>query len=165
MRYSFKGRTRDRYGNVIESTGISIYIADTTTPAPIFTTFTGVTAISAAPQIYSDTNGVFSFYVDDTVSSPTTLFDLVADGITYEDIDIFRQVDHEFHRNTGITSHPDLDIITDNLVSDLNSHEASAGVHRTISDSTSGNTDLWSAYNIQTRIKTVGNQDIDGGWI
>lgn len=90
MRFHFQGRTRDTYGNTVPNTPITIYVSETTTPAPIFTSYTGGTAVSAAPQINSDSTGFFNFFVDDTVTSTTTLFDILAAGFTYTYVDIFR---------------------------------------------------------------------------
>ncbi len=90
-RSHFIGRTRDTSGNSVASMSVYIYLADTTTPASIFTEKTGGTAITTAPQIVSDAYGLFDFYVDNTVHDSSQLFDLVVDEITYEDVDIFRQ--------------------------------------------------------------------------
>lgn len=90
-RFHFIGRTRDSYGNVVPDIGISIYLAETTTPATIFTQKSGGSPISVAPQITSDNTGGFHFYIDDSIHPYPQLFDIVCADITYTNIDIIRQ--------------------------------------------------------------------------
>lgn len=62
MRYLLKGTSRDFAGNVIKTATISAFLAGTTTPASIYTAYSGGIAVNT---VTSDTNGDFSFYVDD----------------------------------------------------------------------------------------------------
>ena len=80
-RYKLQGRARDTWGNSISSLDIFVYVAGTSRlqDAIVYTSSTSTTAISAAPQIQSDTYGTFSFWVDDTdYVASTTKFDLYA---------------------------------------------------------------------------------------
>ena len=77
-RFSFWGRAVDTFGNVKPNQGITIYLADTSTPAIVYTQQTGGTGISTAPQITTDNNGRFNFWVDDTdYDKYDQLFDIV----------------------------------------------------------------------------------------
>ena len=62
MRYLLKGTSRDFAGNVIKTATISAFLAGTTTPASIYTAYSGGIAVNT---VTSDNNGDFSFYVDD----------------------------------------------------------------------------------------------------
>ena len=90
MRHHFSGRARDTWGNVQGGTSVTIYYADTVTAAPIYTTYSAVTASTTTPQVSADSTGYFEFYVDDTEIVPTNIFDIVCQSITYENIDIFK---------------------------------------------------------------------------
>ena len=105
-RYHFYGRSRDTYGNVVSNVNVSVYLAGTTTPAAIFESRTGGTAISAAPQVTTDSNGLFDLWVDDTIHPKSTLFDIVVGSITYSEFDIFRETDN-------ITDHGNLTGLSD----------------------------------------------------
>jgi len=63
-RYPFQGRARDTRGNVEPNTAISIYLAETTTPATVYTDYTGGDPISTVPQIYSDSRGYFECHLE-----------------------------------------------------------------------------------------------------
>ena len=89
-RYNFIGRARDTFGNVVPGVNVYIYLAGTTSPATVFSAQTGGIGISVTPQIKSDAMGSFSFYVDDTIHSGMTLFDIVVSDTTYRDVNIFR---------------------------------------------------------------------------
>jgi len=90
-RYHFQGRSRDTYGNVKQNLPITIYEANTSVPAIIYTAFTGGTSTSAAPQISSDNYGYFDFYVDDADYSNNQYFDITSSEFTYTYIDVIRQ--------------------------------------------------------------------------
>jgi len=93
-RYSFLGRAVDTYGNVHPNVGITIYLNGTSTGAIVYTQRTGGTGVSIPPQITTDAYGAFRFYVDDGdyPLSGNQKFDIVAAGLTYEDIEIMRGV-------------------------------------------------------------------------
>ena len=91
-RYKLQGRARDTWGNTISGLDIYIYVAGTSRlqDAIIYTSSTSTTAISASPQIQSDTYGFFNFWVDDMdYVASTTKFDLYADGLEYTYVDVF----------------------------------------------------------------------------
>jgi hypothetical protein len=88
-RYHFLGRARDSYGNIKPSIGINVYLAGTTTPATVFADVTGGTGIATVPQVLSDINGLFSFYVDEDVNPPPQLFDFVVNSITYPNVNVY----------------------------------------------------------------------------
>lgn len=88
-RFGFTGRTRDTYGNIKGNVDVSIYNAGTSTPSSVFTSISGGTVITTAPQTTSDSDGLFTFYVDNTVTSQDTLFDISIEDATYSYIDIF----------------------------------------------------------------------------
>ena len=48
-------------GQPISGASISIYLANSTTPAAIYTSETGTTATSAVPQLTTDADGYFEF--------------------------------------------------------------------------------------------------------
>jgi hypothetical protein len=90
MRHHFAGRARDTYGTIQQSVPVYVYYTDTTSAAPIYTTYSGGTVVNVAPQVNTDTAGYFQFYVDDTEIVPGTLFDILCENITYDKIDIFK---------------------------------------------------------------------------
>lgn len=60
-RVKYTGVARDRYGNVIPSATVSIYLAGTTTAASVYTTETSSTIVNS---VTTDASGVYSFWVD-----------------------------------------------------------------------------------------------------
>ena len=65
MRYHFFDSIRDQLGNVVPSASVYIYLAGTVTAASIYTVNSGGAALAVAPQITTDNNGWFEFWVDD----------------------------------------------------------------------------------------------------
>jgi hypothetical protein len=90
MKHHFLGRARDGHGNIQINQQIFIYFTGTTSAAPVYQNYEDITPISIAPQISTNIEGLFSFYVDDTEIEYTQLFDIVCQEITYERIDIFK---------------------------------------------------------------------------
>jgi hypothetical protein len=94
-KYGFQIRVRDSYGNVSADENISVYLAGTTTPANIYSTYTATTGTSATPQLTSNSNGYAQLFVDpdDYVSGLAQLFDFdVEDSdVDYTYLDIFKQ--------------------------------------------------------------------------
>jgi len=90
MRHLFSGRARDTYGKIQAGIPVTIYFANTVSAAPVYTTYSAVTASTVAPQVSADAAGYFEFYVDDTEIIPTNIFDIVCQSVTYENIDIFK---------------------------------------------------------------------------
>jgi hypothetical protein len=90
MRHQQAGRARTTVGAVIHSEPIYIYFSGTTSAAPIYTAYSATNPITVAPQIVTDNLGYFEFWVDDEEIDPTTLFDIICQGVTYDKIDIFK---------------------------------------------------------------------------
>jgi hypothetical protein len=90
MKHHFMGRARDGYGNIQINQQISVYFTSTTSAAPLYENYEDVIPITSAPQITTNLEGLFSFYVDDVEINPTQLFDIECQGITYERVDIFK---------------------------------------------------------------------------
>jgi len=63
---------------------ISIYLAGTDTPAIVYTSETGSYYVSSAPQLNTNENGEFEFYVDDTDYDYTQKFKIVCSKPGYE---------------------------------------------------------------------------------
>lgn len=62
-RYIYSGTTRDGAGKIIASATVAVYLAGTTTAASVYEAYSGGTAVNS---VTSGTDGVFTFYVDDT---------------------------------------------------------------------------------------------------
>ena len=104
MRYHFIARSRDKYGTVKPNIPINVYEANTVIPAHVYLEESGGTVITTVPQLSSDVNGLFSFYID-TIDYPVVpLFDIVMDSITYENIDIGTSTKANNGANADITS-------------------------------------------------------------
>jgi hypothetical protein len=133
-RYHFLGRAVDTYGNAQPRIGITINLANTATPAIVYENQVGGVPTSAAPQITTDSYGRFDFWVDTDDYAVTQFFDIIAEGLIYEDIDIFRGfTHHSLLSNLDEDDHPQYstDIEYDELVASYNAHAASASVHFT----------------------------------
>jgi len=63
---------------------ISIYLAGTDTPAVVYTSETGSYYVSSAPQLSTNENGEFEFYVDDTDYDYTQKFKIVCSKPGYK---------------------------------------------------------------------------------
>lgn len=61
MRYQYQGTTKDKQGKVIQNAVISVFLAGTSTPVSIYTTWDGATAVN---NVTSDIQGKFIFFVD-----------------------------------------------------------------------------------------------------
>ena len=75
-RYSYNGTVRDKKGYALESATVTVYEADTTTAATIYSAKTGGTAISGS-ELTTDSGGRYTFYVDDGDYSSGQQFDIV----------------------------------------------------------------------------------------
>jgi hypothetical protein len=84
-RIHYYGRIRDSYGNIKADISVSIYLAGTTNAATVYTVITGGDPISVAPQVKSDSDGLISFYLDESYDVDQ-LFDIKIDNITYSNI-------------------------------------------------------------------------------
>jgi len=63
---------------------ISIYLAGTDTPAVVYTSETGSYYVSSTPQLSTNENGEFEFYVDDTDYDYTQKFKIICSKPGYE---------------------------------------------------------------------------------
>jgi hypothetical protein len=61
MRRKYTGTVRNKYGLIQKSAVVSVFLSGTTTPASIYTTWNGVSAVNS---MLSDTEGRYTFYVD-----------------------------------------------------------------------------------------------------
>ncbi len=62
MRYLYQGTARDGNGRVITSATITVYLANSSTLASVYTTLAGATPVNSVGS--SSTDGTFSFYHD-----------------------------------------------------------------------------------------------------
>lgn len=91
-RHFVGGTARDTTtGMVRANTTIAVYLAGTTTPASIYAAPTGGTAVNS---VLTDTNGYFSFYVDEADYALTQRFKILSvktgyDTITYDSLAFF----------------------------------------------------------------------------
>lgn len=99
-RFHFQGRVRDSYGNTVKNQPINITITDETAPAKIFTAYNAGTYVDTLPQITSNTQGFFEFWVDNTVTNDEVYFDIEVGNFTYERIDIFRPASRQSYTPT-----------------------------------------------------------------
>ncbi len=93
MRRKYSATVRDRHGNIVAGASVSVFLAGATTPASIYTTLTGATAVSGT---VSDEAGRYIFYVDTfdydvdqtfkIVCSKGTMTALTLDNVYIEDI-------------------------------------------------------------------------------
>lgn len=65
MRFDYKDEVRDQQGNVVASASVYVYLAGLETAVSIYTVNSGGTAVATAPQLTTDSNGYFEFWVDD----------------------------------------------------------------------------------------------------
>ena len=90
MRSYYKGVARDQYGAIISGAVIDIYLANSVTPANVYTVSTGGTTVNS---VTSDAEGIFYFYVDTSDYSNVQLFKLVISHLgntsTYDNISVF----------------------------------------------------------------------------
>ena len=87
MRQHYLGRVRNTYGTVQADVDVSIYLAGTVNAAIVYTVATGGDAITEAPQIQSDSDGLIDFYIDESYGI-SQLFDIEVGDKTYENISI-----------------------------------------------------------------------------
>ena len=96
-RYPYHEAARDGNGVVISGATVVVYVANTTTPATIYATASGGSAITGA-TLTTDSNGRFNFWIDAADHAVTVFFDFVITGsstlsmfsTTLEDIAIYR---------------------------------------------------------------------------
>jgi len=84
MRYAYSGTMQDGSGNRIADGTVSVYLADTTTAASIYTAKSGGTAVNS---VTTGTNGAYTFYVDtDDYNLDTQLFDITLTKTNYSSV-------------------------------------------------------------------------------
>lgn len=64
-RYKYRGIVMDGAGNVQDSADIGIYNDGTTDPSTVYSSESSPTELDTAPQVQSDSNGYFEFWIDD----------------------------------------------------------------------------------------------------
>lgn len=89
----FQGQFTDGMGRVVSGGTATVYLADSTTLATIYTVSTGGSA-DADSAVSSDTRGFFSFYVDETDYKADQKFKIILSATntqsqTYDNIVIF----------------------------------------------------------------------------
>ena len=65
-RHRAEGTVRDQFGQVVASANVSVYLAGGSTEATVYDAETGGNALASAPQVQTDANGEFEFWVDDS---------------------------------------------------------------------------------------------------
>jgi len=75
MRFLYRGTTRDGNGRVIVSATVSVFLANSSTVASVYTTLTSTTAVNSVTS--SATDGTFSFYHDNFDYDADQLFKIV----------------------------------------------------------------------------------------
>jgi len=74
MRYAYHDVARDGNGVVVSGATVSVYLAGTTTPATVYTAFSGGSAVNS---VTTGTDGSYEFYVDDGDYSSSQKFKLI----------------------------------------------------------------------------------------
>lgn len=65
MRFHKYDYIRDQLGNAVGSASVNVYLAGGETAATIYTAQSGGSSVSDAPQLTTDDDGFFEFWVDD----------------------------------------------------------------------------------------------------
>lgn len=91
-RHKFTGTARDGFGTIIASASVAVYLAGTTTAATIYAASTG--DADADSVVSSGTDGVFTFYVDETDYATSQQFKMVISksgytSVTYDNVPVF----------------------------------------------------------------------------
>jgi len=99
VRFKYSGWTVDKYGNIVPNCDISIYLQGTDEPAKIYPSKDAIEPITTPPQVQSNNEGYFEFWVDDEDYSLDTLFKLeIKKGETMilvvENVQIMPPVEH-----------------------------------------------------------------------
>ncbi len=80
MRCYYKGVCKDGAGKIIPSATVAVYLYGTTTPASVYTTLAGATAVNS---VTSGSNGSFEFWVDRFDYDQDQCFDLTLSKTGY----------------------------------------------------------------------------------
>jgi len=123
-RFKFAGVYLARKGDklvAVPYADISIYLAGTDTPAVVYTSETGSYYISSAPQLNTNENGEFEFYVDDTDYDYTQKFKIVCSKPGYETktwdyVSIFPYAGFDAHSIRNVN-------VVDNLSDVISTHD------------------------------------------
>ena len=65
MRFHYYDTVRDQLGHVVANASVSIYQAGTETDLTVYSVNSGGTSLGTAPQITTDSDGKFEFWVSD----------------------------------------------------------------------------------------------------
>lgn len=82
-RHKFKAIVADASGNVQDSANVSVFEEDGITPATVYDVITGGVAIDTDPQVQTDSNGYFEFWIDDADYSLGDLFVVTVEKGSY----------------------------------------------------------------------------------
>lgn len=93
-RYKYQSKITDGNGKVISSGTVTVYLAGTTTLADVYAAETGGTSVNTAT---TDSNGYFSFWVDDTEYGNPQLFKTISSKTNFvsdavDNIDILPRI-------------------------------------------------------------------------
>jgi hypothetical protein len=108
-RYLYTGIARDGAGNIVASATVSVYLSGTTTAASVYTASTGGTAVNS---VSAGTDGIFTFYVDDTdYTAGSQLFKIIIaktgyTSKTYDAISIYDITSDALTLNTTTLTSP-----------------------------------------------------------
>jgi len=85
-RYKYYGYARDGHGHVINNATVYVYLGGSNTAASVYSNNSGGTAVN---YVKSGNNGLFEFYVDDSVYSSNQTFKITItkEGFTSSTID------------------------------------------------------------------------------
>jgi hypothetical protein len=91
-RYLYQGIFRDKFGHIVPTGTVSVFLKGTTTPAGIYRAETGGVAVNS---VTSNTDGTFVFYVDEDEYLTSQHFKIVLSktgfqSSTYDDITVLR---------------------------------------------------------------------------
>jgi len=86
-RYKHRGIVTDDAGNILIGADVSVYLAGTSTPAKVWDAPSGGNSYNEAPQIITNTNGIYEFWVDTEDYPVTQQFRIVATygNMTYDE--------------------------------------------------------------------------------
>ena len=98
-RHEYTGTARDGFGTIIASANVAVYLAGTTTAATIYAASTG--AADADSVVASGTDGVFTFYVDETDYATSQQFKVVISKSGYTSLTVDNIVVFGVNTNLG----------------------------------------------------------------
>lgn len=90
-RYKYRGVVLDHAGNAISGADISVYLAGTATVATVHATEVSADTLNTTPQVSTDSNGYYEFWVDDGEYDTDQRFKInIASGsLSFEEDEVF----------------------------------------------------------------------------